>query len=71
MAAKILNEQHLYDFLLKVISELPDITLQTPEENHFVDPEGSTFGTGLAGQLGEFGGLPTSATYGLALKLSF
>ena len=48
-----------------------NLALWTPEENNFVDPEGSTFGTGLTGQLGEFGGLPTSASYGLALKLSF
>lgn len=48
-----------------------NLALWTPEENNFVDPEGSTFGTGIDGQLGEFGGLPTSATYGLALKLSF
>jgi hypothetical protein len=48
-----------------------NLALWTPKENNFVDPEGSTFGTGLSGQLGEFGGLPTSASYGLALKLSF
>ena len=48
-----------------------NVALWTPEENHFVDPEGSTFGTGIDGQLGEFGGLPTSASYGLALRLSF
>ena len=48
-----------------------NLALWTPEENNFVDPEGSTFGTGLSGQLGEFGGLPTSASYGVALKLGF
>lgn len=48
-----------------------NLALWTPKENNFVDPEGSTFGTGLSGQLGEFATLPTSATYGLALKLSF
>lgn len=48
-----------------------NLALWTPEENNFVDPEGSTYGTGLAGQLGEFGGLPTSASYGVALNLSF
>ena len=48
-----------------------NLALWTPEENNFVDPEGSTFGTGLAGQLGEFGGLPTSASYGVSLRLGF
>ena len=47
-----------------------NLALWTPEENHFVDPEGSTFGTNIGGQLGEFGGLPTSASYGLTLKFS-
>ena len=47
-----------------------NLALWTPEENHFVDPEGSTFGTNIGGQLGEFGGLPTAASYGLTLKLS-
>lgn len=48
-----------------------NLALWTPEGNNFVDPEGSTYGTGLAGQMGEFGGLPTSASYGIALNLSF
>ncbi len=48
-----------------------NLALWTPEENHFVDPEGSTFGTNVQSQLGEFGALPTSATFGAILKLSF
>ena len=47
-----------------------NLALWTPEDNNFVDPEGSTFGTNIGGQLGEFGGLPTSASYGLTLKFS-
>lgn len=48
-----------------------NLALWTPEDNQFVDPEGSTFGTNIGGQLGEFGGLPTSASYGVTLKLGF
>jgi len=48
-----------------------NLALWTPDENNFVDPEGSTFGTNIAGQIGEFSGLPTSASYGVTLNLSF
>ena len=48
-----------------------DLALWTPESNHFVDPEGSTYGTNIAGQIGEFSTIPTSATYGVQLNLSF
>ena len=47
-----------------------NLVLWTPEENHFVDPEGSTFGVGLAGKIGEFSNSPTNAVYGVTLKLS-
>ncbi len=48
-----------------------NLVLWTPAENHFVDPEGSTFGTGLASQIGEFSAIPTNASYGVSLKLGF
>ncbi len=48
-----------------------NLALWTPENNHFVDPEGSTYGTNISGQLGEFATLPTSASYGVQLNLSF
>lgn len=47
-----------------------NLILWTPAENHFVDPEGSTFGIGLAGKIGEFSSSPTNAMYGVTLKLS-
>lgn len=46
-----------------------NLALWTPRENNFVDPEGSTFGTNIGGQIGEFSTLPVPATYGLILKL--
>ncbi|NND33196.1 MAG: SusC/RagA family TonB-linked outer membrane protein, partial [Saprospiraceae bacterium] len=46
-----------------------NLILWTPSENHFVDPEGSTFGVGLASQIGEFSAIPTNASYGVSLKL--
>ncbi len=48
-----------------------NLALWTPESNHYVDPEGSTYGTNIAGQIGEFSTIPTSATYGVQLNLSF
>ena len=48
-----------------------NVALWTPAENHFVDPETSTYGTNIGGQLGEFGALPGSATFGVQLNLSF
>ncbi|NND05578.1 MAG: SusC/RagA family TonB-linked outer membrane protein [Saprospiraceae bacterium] len=45
-----------------------NLVIWTPEDNHFVDPEGSTFGTGLSSQMGEFSTIPTNASYGMSLK---
>lgn len=47
-----------------------NLVIWTPEENHFVDPEGSTFGVGLGSKMGEFSSAPTNAIYGMTLKLS-
>lgn len=47
-----------------------NLFIWTPDSNHYVDPELTTFGVGLASQLGEFSAVPTSAILGLTLKLS-
>ncbi len=60
------NKIHLSNTSLSVFGR--NLVLWTPEENHFVDPEGSTFGTGLSSQLGEFSAIPTNASYGMSLK---
>jgi hypothetical protein len=48
-----------------------NLVLWTPDDNHFVDPEGSTFGLDLTGQIGEFSSGPTNASYGILFNLSF
>lgn len=48
-----------------------NLALWTPAENPYIDPELSTFGTGLLSEQGEFGANPTQRTYGASIKLTF
>lgn len=48
-----------------------NLMLWTPDDNPYVDPEISTFGSDLASEFGEFSGNPAQRTYGFALKISF
>lgn len=48
-----------------------NLALWTPADNSYVDPELSTFGTGLLSEQGEFGTNPSQRTYGGTLKLTF
>ncbi len=48
-----------------------NLFLWTPDENPYVDPEISTFGSDLASEFGEFSTNPSQRTYGFALKVSF
>ncbi|MBP6460565.1 MAG: hypothetical protein KA264_10755, partial [Crocinitomicaceae bacterium] len=48
-----------------------NLGLWTPEANPYIDPELSTFGTGLLSEQGEFGANPTQRTYGASIKLTF
>ena len=48
-----------------------NLALWTPGENSYVDPELSTFGTGLLSEQGEFGTNPSQSSYGATLKLTF
>ncbi len=48
-----------------------NLALWTPDENSYVDPELSTFGTGLLSEQGEFGTNPSQRSYGATLKLTF
>jgi outer membrane receptor protein involved in Fe transport len=48
-----------------------NLALWTPNDNPYVDPELSTFGTGLLSEQGEFGTNPSQRTYGATLKLTF
>jgi len=48
-----------------------NLALWTPDDNPYVDPELSTFGTGLLSEQGEFGTNPSQRSYGATLKLTF
>lgn len=48
-----------------------NLALWTPDENPYIDPELSTFGTGLFSEQGEFGANPSQRSYGVSLKLTF
>lgn len=48
-----------------------NLMLWTPDENPYVDPELSTFGSDLASEFGEFATNPAQRTYGMSLKMSF
>ncbi|WP_445452762.1 SusC/RagA family TonB-linked outer membrane protein [Flavobacterium sp. 25HG05S-40] len=48
-----------------------NLALWTPDDNSYVDPELSTFGTGLLSEQGEFGTNPSQSSYGATLKLTF
>ncbi|HNC30362.1 MAG TPA: hypothetical protein PKX08_10175, partial [Cyclobacteriaceae bacterium] len=47
-----------------------NLWLHTAKNNHVIDPEASTFGTGNA-QGYEFYGIPTQASYGFNLRATF
>nr|WP_315255218.1 SusC/RagA family TonB-linked outer membrane protein [uncultured Flavobacterium sp.] len=48
-----------------------NLALWTPDGNAYVDPELSTFGSGLLSEQGEFGTNPSQVSYGASLKLTF
>jgi TonB-linked SusC/RagA family outer membrane protein len=48
-----------------------NLALWTPNENPYIDPELSTYGSGLLSEQGEFGANPSQRTYGASIKLTF
>jgi hypothetical protein len=48
-----------------------NLFLWTPDENPYVDPETTTYGSDLLSEFGEFGANPSQRTYGAVVKLSF
>lgn len=48
-----------------------NLFMWTPEENNFVDPEGSNYGNDLTSEFGEFAGAPTCRTFGGSIKITF
>lgn len=48
-----------------------NLLLWLPEDNLFIDPEQTTFGTDINSEFGEFGATPTTRSYGVNLRLTF
>jgi len=65
----ILNKLSLTGVSIGIVGR--NLMLWTPSENIFIDPEMTTFGTGIEGDYGEFGALPTVRSIGINLQLKF
>ncbi len=48
-----------------------NLLLFTPEDNHFIDPELTTFGNDLNADYGEFSAAPTTRSFGASLRFTF
>lgn len=48
-----------------------NLMIWVPDENVFIDPEQTTFGTDINSEFGEFGATPTTRSYGVNLRLTF
>ena len=66
---KILKNTPFKDLSLTVVGR--NLLIFTPEENQYIDPEVSTFGTDLSSQFGEFSANPTTRSVGITLKAKF
>lgn len=71
-----------YSFSPKIVEQLgltklsiglygKNLFMWTPDDNPYVDPETTTYGNGIASELGEFGTNPSQRAYGATVKLSF
>ncbi len=67
--SKLLNNSGIVAASFSVYGK--NLALWTPNDNSYVDPELSTFGTGLLSEQGEFGSNPSQRSYGATLKLTF
>jgi TonB-linked SusC/RagA family outer membrane protein len=47
-----------------------NLLLWVPEENVFIDPESTTFGTDIDSEFGEYGASPTTRSYGFNLRIT-
>lgn len=48
-----------------------NLLLFTPEDNHFIDPELTTFGNDLNADYGEYSAAPTTRSFGASLRFTF
>lgn len=56
---------------LRVSATASNILLWTPQENQYIDPEMTTWGTDIDAKVGEFGATPPYQTYVFGLNITF
>jgi hypothetical protein len=67
--SKFLGKLPVHDVALSVFAN--NVFLWTPADNHYIDPESSTFGNDLESRYGEFSVNPPTRTFGVNLRLVF
>ncbi len=65
----VLAKLPIQDIAVSVFAN--NLLLWTPADNHYIDPEASTFGNDLISRYGEFSVNPPTRSYGVNLKLVF
>jgi len=65
---EMLNKLPLQSATVSLIGT--NLLLWTPEDNSFIDPEISTWGTDIDGMFGEYSGTPSSRTYSISLRIN-
>ncbi len=66
---KMIKDTGLSNVSLSVYGK--NLALWTPDENAYIDPEISTYGTGVVGEFGESFATPSQRAYGATIKLTF
>ena len=67
--SKYADKIKAYNMTVSVIGR--NLLLFTPTDNQFIDPEVSTFGTGIEAGFGEFSANPTARSVAIALRANF
>ena len=67
--SKYADKIKAYNMTVSVIGR--NLLLFTPTDNQFIDPEVSTFGTGVNAGFGEFSANPTARSISIALRANF
>jgi TonB-linked SusC/RagA family outer membrane protein len=67
--SKVADKINAYNMTVSIVGR--NLLLFTPTDNQFIDPEVSSFGTGLEAGFGEFSANPTARSLGIALRANF
>jgi len=69
LPSKIIESLGLTDLSFSIYGK--NLFLWTPSGNSYVDPETTTYGSGIRSEFGEFATNPSQRTYGTSVKLTF